>query len=322
MKRIAVERLLERLGIAVTQRDGAERWARCPAHAPDKSPSWSVNVHTGQHHCFSCGWGGGAAALVIRALDADRLAWTDADAMAWLDAHGFFEEDDPAFAVQLVLASGRPRGFALPAEVRVGVPFSDWPTPAMAYLTERGVPLWQVAKWRVGFAVDGRLAHRIVFVLRDTSGRDRSYSARTFLDGDHARYLTPRKDERADPAALFGEEHWPGLGSRRRVVVTEGALDALAVERALTTPQHRDACPVAGMLGATRAEALLVAAKLATFDEVVVMTDPDAAGDAAWQALRASLVRHCRVTRARLAEGSDAASSPAPMVASAVAAAR
>jgi len=307
-RRVDIQRLLERFGIEVAERAGQELWARCPAHQ-DTKPSWSIHVRTAQHHCFSCGWGGGAPALVIRGLGVDDLAWDSKDAWEWLEAHGFLLEVDPALSVELVLSGGRPSRFVLPREVRV-VPPEQWPSAAWAYLRTRGVIPGQIERWGIGFAVDGRLAGRVIFPLRDSTGVPRSYTARTFLD-DPKRYLTPTKAEGPDPAALFGEEHWPRLSFRQQVVVVEGALDALAVERAIGSA-------VAGMLGATRASAMLVAGKLATFDEVVVATDPDPAGDAAWEALYPALVRHCRVRRVRLPEGEDAASLPCDALAEAL----
>lgn len=53
---------LDKLGIDYTIR-GDEAAACCPAH-DDRSPSWSINLATGMHHCFSCGFGGGFARLV------------------------------------------------------------------------------------------------------------------------------------------------------------------------------------------------------------------------------------------------------------------
>ena len=56
-QQVDVQRLLERLKLD-TKRDGSELVAKCPAHE-DRKPSWSINANSGQHHCFSCGWGGG-----------------------------------------------------------------------------------------------------------------------------------------------------------------------------------------------------------------------------------------------------------------------
>jgi len=286
--RVDIDRLLRRFRVDA-KRQGAELHALCPAHE-DRSPSWSINVHTGAHHCFSCGWGGGVAKLVIRLLDAEKLSWTQRDAWEWLRTQGLLADtDELGLSVELYLADTRKRAMRLPANVRVE-PVSTWPTPARRYIEQRQVHGWQLRRWSIGYCVDGRLANRIVFPVFASSGRLLSYSARTFVDAE-PRYLTPHESESPDEAALFGEQHWPLHGQRDRVVVVEGAIKALAVERAASGY-------VAGLLGATQARNPRVAAKLATFSEVVVLTDSDAAGEAAATTLVASLARHARVRRA------------------------
>jgi hypothetical protein len=295
-QRVDVLRLLVRFGIEVLDTHGGEAWARCPAHA-DTKPSWSINVTTGQHHCFSCGWGGGPAALVLHALGAEPLWWTTRDAWEWIDAHGFTEDAAPDLAVEMYLVGGRMREpFVLPRGVRLEVPPREWPTPARRYMASRSITGWQVRRWRLGYAADGRLAGRIVIPVRDGSGATWGYQARTFVN-DRVRYLTPHDDENADTRVMFGEEHWPA--GREQVFVTEGAFDALAVERAMHAP-------IAGLSGAVRALDPLVVGKLATFERVVVVTDADAAGDAAWEALFYALIRHTRVRRVLLPAGADA----------------
>lgn len=307
MKRVRVVPLLERFGIPVPASFHEEVWAPCPAHR-DAHPSWSINATTGAHHCFSCGWGGGAATLVLLMLGAEQLGWTTTDAWRWIEEHGFV--DDPAVAgVQMVLAAGRPPTFRMPACVRIGVAAREWPSPARRYLQERGIPYWQVQRWRIGFAVDGRLEGRIVFPIRDGAGRDCGYSARTFV-GHAKRYLTPDGSENPVGSVVFGEEHWPR--ERAHIIVTEGAIDALAAERAFS-------CSVAALSGATRARDPLVLGKLATFGAVTVLTDADAAGDAAWETLRAALARHTDARRVRLPPGEDAASLPTEALQEAVA---
>ena len=63
-----VESVLLRLGIEVSQRNN-ELIGLCPMHLertgrPDSRPSWSMNVETGVHHCFSCGYKGTLLTLV------------------------------------------------------------------------------------------------------------------------------------------------------------------------------------------------------------------------------------------------------------------
>lgn len=61
---------LPSLRIDVEKINSNEAWALCPGpHAKrtgkeDRKASWSINLDTGEHHCFSCGWGGDYAYLV------------------------------------------------------------------------------------------------------------------------------------------------------------------------------------------------------------------------------------------------------------------
>lgn len=289
---IEVVKLLDRLGIPA-RRKGRELWARCPSH-DDISPSWSIDEQTGVHHCFGCGWGGTAADLVVLALPlASELAWTPADAWHWLQVQGFIGGQGEAalpLGVELYLQRKVEKAFRFPAQVIFGRPLEQWPTHARRYLLERRISPAQVRDWGIGFCVTGRLEGRIVFPVRDGAGKPLSYSARTFV-GHDVRYLTPHESEGPDEAALFGEQFW--TRDRRRCIVVEGAIKALTIDRVLSGN-------VAGLLGASRADGIKIVAKLATFDEVVVMTDPDEAGDIAAESLVVELKRHIRINRIRL----------------------
>lgn len=285
-----IAKVLTKLGIAYRQQ-GIELHALCPAHV-DRKPSWSINVHTGQHHCFSCGWGGGVAALVTRALGTDSLMWNGRDAWDWMRTNGLLVGDGELnMDVQLTLTRPERRPFIMPTVIGAGQ-LTLWPTPAARYVQQRGILGWQIKRWNVGVVVDGRLSGRIVFPVCDARATPISYSARTFT-GAQPRYLTPHESERPDHAALFGEQFWPQHGQRDRLVVVEGAIKALAVERAV-------GWNVAGILGATQVRQPLIAAKLTTFREVIVLLDNDLAGDENADTLVASLMRHTNVRRARM----------------------
>jgi hypothetical protein len=65
---IDYEEVLDNLGIEYDTR-GVEALALCPMHfkltgKEDHSPSWSLNMETGQHMCFSCGYKGNLLQLV------------------------------------------------------------------------------------------------------------------------------------------------------------------------------------------------------------------------------------------------------------------
>lgn len=80
---------LAELGISVTRITHGEAWAICPGHYErlgrhNKRPNkWSVNLETGQHSCFSCGFNGSFVYLVQEVKGYDRH-----DAEHWINSHG------------------------------------------------------------------------------------------------------------------------------------------------------------------------------------------------------------------------------------------
>jgi len=124
------------------------------------------------------------------------------------------------------------------------------------------------------------------------AGKPASYMARTFCD-EPKRYLYPRSEENPDLDVMFGEARWEP--DQTVVVVTEGAFDALAVERDYA--RAGGAVAVAALGGSIVRP--MHAAKLSAFRRVVIFTDADAAGDASAAELTAYLARHTSITRVR-----------------------
>lgn len=306
--RYDVERVLARLGVEVEKQSGGRLWARCPlGEHEEKDPSWMVwnskSPKAGKWYCFGrCHEGGDLVDLVVRVR---KLGKSDHDfgaddreprevASEWLRSE---EIAEPApRAVVLVSSPTRTRAFALPAGVKFA-PLPEWPTPLRAYAERRRMTAEQVERFGIGYAVDGRLSMRVVFVARDQRGEVVSYAARSILP-DALRYLTPKDEEGADKAAIFA----PLWGTRpapltRRVWVAEGAFNALAIERAVDES-------VVALLG-SRIHARHVL-RLASHEEVVIVTDPDPAGERALAKLRGALSRHVTVRCVTLPEGRDA----------------
>jgi DNA primase len=177
------------------------------------------------------------------------------------------------------------------------LPLAAWPSPARDYLSGRGVTQVQVERWGLGYAVDGRLAGRVVFPVRNNVGTLISYTARSFT-GEGRRYLEPKIEEGADQGAVFGEEHWDP-DECELAVVTEGAMDALAVERAT-------GLPVAAVYGSQILPGHL--ARLQRWRTLILATDSDPAGDKAAAEISGALGRWTRAVRWRPPEGFDCAS--------------
>lgn len=80
---------LEELGVTVVKLTYNEAWALCPGHydrlgrANNKPDKWSINIETGIHSCFSCGFSGSFTSLVQEVLGYGRE-----DAEHWVRAHG------------------------------------------------------------------------------------------------------------------------------------------------------------------------------------------------------------------------------------------
>jgi DNA primase len=86
-----VLKCLDELGIVVHRITGDEAVARCPGHLrlvgkEDRDPSWSVNLETGVHNCFACGFRGPFAAIVREVLG---LPSNEAD--VWVRSRGSLE---------------------------------------------------------------------------------------------------------------------------------------------------------------------------------------------------------------------------------------
>lgn len=76
---------LPELGIDVEKVVRDEAYALCPnpKHG-DNDPSWSINLETGEHFCFSCGWGGNYLMLVKKSKGFEE----DEPAEQWVRKHG------------------------------------------------------------------------------------------------------------------------------------------------------------------------------------------------------------------------------------------
>lgn len=290
----SVERVLERLGVEA-RKLGRRWWSeRCPnpehgeQNERHRYKNWFIRAdgapRAGQHHCFSCKFGGRLVDLVaaVRGCDED-------EARAWLS--DVEEAPAPAPVVSVRYAPlGARRRFELPGGVELG-PLPSWNSVARDYALSRGLTAGQVERWGVGWALEGRLEGRVVFPIVDHAGRLCNYAARTFT-GHETRYLAADEREGPDLAAMLGERFWPSAAERAlaTVVVFEGALSGMAIDRIVQRDLKPQNVYLAGLQGSDVSNPRRIA-RLASFGRVVSAADPDAAGDRASDDLASALRR-------------------------------
>lgn len=307
---IDVPRLLQVLKIDAERR-GQELWARCPHPGhEEKDSSWKiVDDPGGKWHglskCFGCGESGGPARLVasIKGVSCSTAQW-------WIEQKGLDGDRPVVLRVRVEVEQDDTRSFVLPPTVRGVGALAVWPRPFRRFADRRGLTDEQVARWGIGYAASGKLAYRVVFPIFDDSGRLLSYSARDITGEARAKYLTASRREGADPDAVFGAKHWPAPGWRQTVYVTEGVLNALAVERVVDGEAAGEG--LGALDGSDLRPGQVIA--LSTFRRVVVLSDPDLAGDKLASAI-ATLGRWRELVRVGLPEGEDANSlSPRALI--------
>lgn len=301
----------------------------CPLHK-EKTPSFSVDPEQGLFYCFGCGAGGDAIKLHML-LSGDDFpaaieslarrhgipippsgprrrsgpgAPEDRDLEAVLDAAQEF------FARELERAPG-PQTYLerrkVPAEARqrfgIGYAPDDWrrlvgalhPRFPMGDLEAAGL----VARPEGGGDPYDRFRHRLMFPIRNASGRLAGFGGRTLGD-DKAKYINTAETDRFHKGhLLYGlDQAKRAIRESGKALLVEGYFDVLAAVLAGVEDT------VASMGTALTPEQARLLARYS--DEVIVGYDGDEAGEAASRrALELLLAEGLGVRRARFGAGED-----------------
>lgn len=194
-----VSAALTRLGLEVEERDG-EGYRRCPGHyartgREDSSPSWSINLTTGLHHCFSCGYGGSLEHLVSGILRIDHHA-----AEAWLA--------DPALLAQAIEARLKSIQRYNPPSSKVDL--SGFTLPPPAELAKRRITIEAALRYEILW--DGK---GFILPIRDPWHRLLGYQIK------RGSYVRNRPLRVAKATTLFGLGAYTGS----RAILVESPLD-------------------------------------------------------------------------------------------------
>lgn len=241
-----------------------EVWVDCPfcmgrGHSEDTKHRLGINLQSGFAHCFQCDY--------KRGQDTPHRKLR-----VFVDICEVFNLDERMDDVELTeeeleerkkLKKAKQLSVALPREFEplwksVNDPIGR---AALHYLEARGVTHEQIKKYRIGFCGAGKYSWRIIFPVFTRKKKLAGLVCRTFAKEVEPKYLNSE-----------GSKTLYGVRRKRRstVVLLEGCIDKLAVERAI---KKRDSL---GRLGSSLTEAQLKILK--KYKEVIVWPDPDEPG--------------------------------------------
>lgn len=308
------------------------RWkGLCPLHK-EKTPSFSVDSAQGLYYCFGCGKGGDAIGLHMELSGDDFPAAIEALARRY----GVPLPSRPARGSSRGGGGGREKPDLTPvleaaaAFFRAELGKSD---AARRYLTERKIPSELAERYGLGYAPDGwqnltealrfdfgmerlvaaglvgrsqksgrhydRFRHRLMFPIRNPSGRIVGFGGRTLGD-DKAKYVnTGETEDFHKGSLLYGlDVAKKAVREGGRALLVEGYLDVLGAAASGVD------WAVAGMGTALTGPQAKLLARFA--EEVVVGYDGDEAGEGAFRRVLPTLLGEgLAVRRARFGEGHD-----------------
>lgn len=252
MQPVHSTRLIELFDLKNSYVSGDELWASCPRpenhkHG-DKKPSWSINLKTLRHHCFSCGFSGDAASLLMFQRSCSR-----SQSLRLLYGDLGMEE------LQSLMAGhsyDRPTVTPLERDVTEWTKHSGHP-----YWKERGFNDQTVSKWRLGY--DPKMNRAVVPVF--FGGQLVGWTARALSNDVFPKWL--HSEDMAREMILFGYDNAADGDS---CILVEAPLSAIMLD------QYGFSNAVASFGSVlSDGQARLIRQK---FDSVLVFFDPDEAG--------------------------------------------
>lgn len=303
----------------------------CPFHK-EKSPSFHVSPERGTWHCFGCGLGGDGFSFIEKIEGVDfkgALKLLAEKAGVTLEYAGQGRPED---------ASKKDRLHAVMSRASEWYAQKLPDSPAEEYAQSRGLTKESIRNWSLGYAPSAwrelleaftaegftieellaaglvkeaegkpgtyydRFRNRLIFPIRDASGRVVAFTGRTLSPDEPAKYLnSPETELYHKSDILFGmDQAKDAIRVRVFTLLVEGQLDVLLAHQA----GFKNAVALSGTALSDRHLTLMK-----RFSEnLMLVLDADAAGLAATARSAAlALSAGLRVKAARLPKGKDPA---------------
>ena len=245
------------------KRSGKSFSGPCPFHK-EKTPSFYVSPERGTFHCFGCGMGGDLFSFIekIEGLDFKGALTLLADKAGVRIEYTAPDARDAGRIERLREAMARAAGFYTAGLAKE----SD----AYRYALSRGLTDETISSWGLGYAPDAwrtllealqlagfrreelaaaglikeadgkpgtwydRFRHRLMFPIRDTSGRVVAFTGRALSSDEQAKYLnSPETDLYRKSDILFGMDRAKdAIRTRGFTLLVEGQMDVLHAHQA------------------------------------------------------------------------------------------
>lgn len=304
--RVAIEDIVSESGVQL-RRAGKNLTGFCPFHSNTRTPSFVVFPETGTWRCFGqCNEGGDIFKFVMKKESLDFP-----EALRRLADRAGIQLRAPSPLEQIAKEQHVRLREALEEAVRFFSKQLETPPGKLVldYLHKRGLTDETIAAWGLGYAPDsfkalsvhmqaagftleelldsgllseneggrryGRFRHRLMFPIRDASGRMAGFGARALRDEDNPKYLNSPQTPLFDKGnLLYGlDKARKGIRTQDEAVIVEGYMDVIAV--------HQAGFPNAvSPMGTALSEGQLRQLKRMS-TRIVLALDPDAAGDKA-----------------------------------------
>lgn len=246
-----IEILKEILGDYYTS--GNEKLFFCPKCSHHKK-KLSVNVTKDVFKCWKCDWSGKSIRRLIQRYGnyVQQKAWNEFAGIIEITEYEkiFFTEENVEEKIQPV---------ALPAEFQTlcSKDLSLTSLPARRYLRERGLSKEDILYWKVGYAVSGEYAGRVIIPSFNLDGNIDYFIARSY-ENDWKRYLNPPTPK----DIIFNQLY---IDWSCDITIVEGVFDAIKAKNAIP------------ILGSTLREGSLLFRELIRHDPAIyIALDPDA----------------------------------------------
>lgn len=312
-------------------RAGRSMVGLCPFHK-EKTGSFHVSPERGTWHCFGCGEGGDGFSFVEKVEGVDfkgALKMLAEKAGVTIEYAGSERHEDTSKKDRLRAAMTR-AGEWYAGNLKE--------SPAHAYAKKRGLADDSIRDWGLGFAPDAwrtllealtaegfsieellsaglikeadgkpgtyydRFRNRLMFPIRDASGRVSAFTGRALAEDDLAKYLnSPETDLYHKSEILFGMDRAKdAIRARKFTMLVEGQLDVMHAHQA----GFNNAVALSGTALSEKHLALMK-----RFSEnLMLVLDADPAGlKATARSAALALQAGLRVKAARLPKGKDPA---------------